>query len=65
MTPFMYVYRVHRGSFSEVVSAVDSMLIMFQNFIDLTGDMTVEDDPDDADYRIIKVVIEMKGLKDA
>lgn len=59
-TPFMFVYRVEKDQEIDVKTALDSLLEVLRNFIDMTADIkTVED----GEYVDIKIIIEIKGVK--
>lgn len=59
-TPFMFVYRVEKDQEIDVKTALDSLLEVLRNFIDMTADIqTVEDGA----YVDIKIIIDIKGVK--
>ena len=58
--PFMFIHRVDTDQAIEIRSALDSLLEVLRNFIDMTADIsTVED----GNYIDIKIVIQIKGVK--
>ena len=58
--PFMFIHRVDTDEAIEIKSALDSLLEVLRNFIDMTADIsTVED----GNYIDIKIVIQIKGVK--
>ena len=58
--PFMFIHRVDTDQAIEIRSALDSLLEVLRNFIDMTADITTEEFGDDTD---IKIVIQIKGVK--
>lgn len=58
--PFMFIHRVATDEAIEIRSALDSLLEVLRNFIDMTADVSVEEFGDDTD---IKIVIHIKGIK--
>lgn len=59
-TPFMFVYRVEKDQEIDVKTALDSLLEVLRNFIDMTADIqTVEDGA----YVDIKIIVDIKGVK--
>jgi hypothetical protein len=59
-SPFMFIHRVPTDSAIEIKSALDSLLEVLRNFIDMSADITTEEFGDDTD---IKIVIQIKGVK--
>ena len=58
--PFMFIHRVPTDNAIEIKGALDSLLEVLRNFIDMTADITTEEFGDDTD---IKIVIQIKGVK--
>lgn len=59
-TPFMFVYRVEKDQEIDVKTALDSLLEVLRNFIDMTADIQTIEDGNHID---IKIVIQIKGVK--
>ena len=58
--PFMFIHRVPTDSAIEIKAALDSLLEVLRNFVDMTADIQVEEFGDDTD---IKIVIHLRGMK--
>jgi hypothetical protein len=58
--PFMFMHRVPTANANEVRGALDSLLEVMRNFVDMTADIKAEEFGDDTD---IKIVIQIKGVK--
>ena len=58
--PFMFIHRVDTDEAIEIKAALDSLLEVLRNFIDMTADISSEEFGDDTD---IKIVIQIKGVK--
>ena len=58
--PFMFIHRVPTDSAIEIKAALDSLLEVLRNFVDMTADINTEEFGDDTD---IKIVIQIKGVK--
>lgn len=58
--PFMFIHRVPTDSAIEIKAALDSLLEVLRNFVDMTADINAEEFGDDTD---IKIVIQIKGVK--
>ena len=56
----MFVYRVEKDQEIDVKTALDSLLEVLRNFIDMTADIQTIEDGNHID---IKIVIQIKGVK--
>lgn len=56
----MFIHRVPTDSAIEIKAALDSLLEVLRNFVDMTADINAEEFGDDTD---IKIVIQIKGVK--
>ena len=56
----MFMHRVPTANANEVRGALDSLLEVLSNFVDMTADIKAEEFGDDTD---IKIVIQIKGVK--
>ncbi len=59
-SPFMFVHRIATDNAIEVKTALDSLLEVLSNFVDMTADISSEEFGDDTD---IKIVIQIKGVR--
>ena len=58
--PFMFIHKVPTDSAIEIKAALDSLLEVLRNFIDMTATIDAEEFGDDTD---IKIVIQIRGVK--
>jgi hypothetical protein len=58
--PFMFIHKVPTDSAIEIRAALDSLLEVLRNFVDMTATINAEEFGDDTD---IKIVIQIKGVK--
>ena len=58
--PFMFIHKVPTDSAIEIRAALDSLLEVLRNFVDMTATIDAEEFGDDTD---IKIVIQIKGVK--
>lgn len=58
--PFMFVHKVPTDSAIEIRSALDSLLEVLSNFVDMTANINSEEFGDDTD---IKIVFDIRGIK--
>ena len=58
--PFMFIHKVPTDSAIEIRAALDSLLEVLRNFVDMTATIDAEEFGDDTD---IKIVIQIRGVK--
>lgn len=60
--PFMFIHRVPTDSAIEIKAALDSLLEVLRNFVDMTADISTSEDRDGV-HTDIKIIIQIKGVK--